>query len=81
MPFSFTEANLTRQREGDDRSYLDGESDIHEADLQFQKDVYTMYTKMLALPAAGLTELKIEEVNGQIPAPDDIHARIMKLIP
>jgi len=81
MPFSFTEANLTRQREGDDRSYLDGESDIHEADLQFQKDVYAMYEMMLAMPAAALTELKIEDQNGQIPVPAEIHSRIMKLMP
>lgn len=81
MPFSFTEANLTKQREGEDRDYLDGESDIHEADLQFQKDVYAMYKMMLEMPTAALTELEIEEKNGQIPSPEYIHTRIMSLIP
>ena len=81
MPFSFTEANLTKQREGEDRDYLDGESDIHEADLQFQKDVYAIYKMMLNMQAAELTELEIEEKNGQIPAPEEIHARIMNLMP
>lgn len=81
MPFSFTEANLTKQREGEDRTYLDGESDIHEADLQFQKDVYAMYKMMLSMPTAALTELKIAENSGQIPAPEEIHKSIMNLMP
>ena len=31
VPFSFTERKLTETREGDDRSYLQGGKDIHEA--------------------------------------------------
>lgn len=80
VPFSFIEANLIRQREGDDRSYLDGKRDIHEADLQFQKDVYAMYKMLLGMPSAALTELKIDENAGQFPAPEKIHKSIMNLL-
>lgn len=43
VPFEFTVKNLTHQREGDDRDYLKGKSDIHEADISFQQNVREMY--------------------------------------
>ncbi|MFI3319849.1 MAG: dTMP kinase [Rikenellaceae bacterium] len=43
VPFAFTEAKLTQQREGDDRDYLNGASDIHEASLTLQQRVRQVY--------------------------------------
>ena len=43
VPFSFTYGNLTRERKGEDRDYLKGKKDIHEADLDFQKNVLDVY--------------------------------------
>ncbi|HBX53083.1 MAG: dTMP kinase [Bacteroidetes bacterium RIFOXYA12_FULL_35_11] len=43
VPFSFTENKLSSQRSGEDRSYLQGKKDIHEQDLEFQKNVREMY--------------------------------------
>jgi len=43
VPFEFTEKSLTRQRDGNDRTYLNGVSDIHEADLLFQQRVRDIY--------------------------------------
>ena len=48
VPFSFTEKRLAENRTGKDRDYLNGKTDIHEADLNFQKKVretYIMATK------------------------------------
>lgn len=43
VPFKFTERSLTTVREGDDRSYLEGKQDIHEASLSFQQLVRQEY--------------------------------------
>lgn len=44
VPFKFTTRSLTTKREGDDRSYLNGKQDIHEASLELQQEVRKMYT-------------------------------------
>ncbi len=43
VPFSFTEKRLVENRTGKDREYLNGKTDIHEADLDFQKKVRETY--------------------------------------
>lgn len=45
VPFSFTEKRLIENRVGEDRAYLQGKTDIHEADLDFQKQVRQTYLK------------------------------------
>ncbi|MDA3894083.1 MAG: dTMP kinase [Salinivirgaceae bacterium] len=47
VPFSFTTHSLTNQRDGDDRDYLKGKQDIHEADLSFQESVRQEYLSLL----------------------------------
>lgn len=46
VPFEFTKSKLTNSREGNDRDYLNGKSDIHEADLSFQEKVRQEYLYM-----------------------------------
>ncbi|MPM24459.1 Thymidylate kinase [bioreactor metagenome] len=79
MPYSFCQKNVLNQRQGADRQYLDGKSDIHEADNTFQNEVYKMYLYMLMQPAFGLTELLIKDSN-EVPAPAVIHEMLMKMI-
>ena len=43
VPIGFVEQSLNRQREGQDRDYLSGAQDIHEASIAFQKAVRDMY--------------------------------------
>lgn len=43
VPFSFTKRSLEDAREGDDRDYLNGKQDIHEASLSFQERVRQVY--------------------------------------
>ncbi|MGM9787857.1 MAG: dTMP kinase [Candidatus Cryptobacteroides sp.] len=45
VPISFVEQNLSAQRKGDDRSYLEGAKDIHEASIDFQQKVRNMYLR------------------------------------
>ena len=43
VPFAFTEKSLSKNREGDDREYLQGKEDIHEASLKLQQEVRQVY--------------------------------------
>jgi len=50
VPISFVDDKLKHSREGDDnRDYLHGKSDIHEADIEFQKKVRAIYLKQSEL--------------------------------
>ena len=43
VPFAFTRRNLAKERSGDDREYLQGKEDIHEASLDLQQAVREVY--------------------------------------
>lgn len=43
VPISFVNAKLNKNRKGEDRGYLEGKSDIHEADIRFQMKVREHY--------------------------------------
>ena len=49
VPISFVEKKLSADRKGDDRSYLAGGHDIHEADMSFQKCVRQVYLDQCAI--------------------------------
>jgi dTMP kinase len=46
VPINFTKRKLTEARSGSDRSYLNGQRDIHEDDLDFQSRVRDVYLKV-----------------------------------
>jgi dTMP kinase len=46
VPFNFTIDRLSRSRQGIDRTYLQGTTDIHEADIDFQRKVRDVYLKL-----------------------------------
>lgn len=43
VPINFVDSKLKNSRSGDDRAYLDGKSDIHEANISFQMKVREIY--------------------------------------
>lgn len=43
VPLDFVDDKLKDHRQGDDREYLKGKQDIHEADISFQKKVRDVY--------------------------------------
>ncbi len=49
VPVGFVEQNLHSQRAGEDRAYLLGAQDIHEADIAFQKRVRDMYVRQAGM--------------------------------
>lgn len=79
VPFAFTERKLTETREGDDRSYLQGNKDIHEASLDLQRRVRGVYLDA----AAAYDDLKVVDCSsscGQMECPDAIYERIMEYV-
>lgn len=46
VPFAFAEKNLTKARTGSDRIYLNGNADIHEESIVFQKKVREIYLRV-----------------------------------
>jgi dTMP kinase len=79
VPFMFTEKKLTSGREGDDRNYLNGQADIHESSLDFQKKVRQIYLTV----AESDDRLAVVDCSGEaggMLAPDDIFKKIMNLI-
>ena len=73
VPFMFTRQNLTNDREGDERQYLQGKKDIHEADLGFQECVRESYLSMSDIDgfvkidcSDGLAILSIDQIFSKI---------------
>lgn len=79
VPFEFTRAKLTQTRTGDDREYLKGKTDIHEANLTFQQVVRQIYLQQQQYD----NHFKVIECgneHGEMLPPDEIHRRIVELV-
>lgn len=75
VPISFVEKSLASHRDGDDRSYLHGGSDIHEADIAFQCRVRDFYRRQVGLDPTFLT-VGCSDADGRMLAPDLIFNKI-----
>lgn len=75
VPFSFTERKLTGDRKGDDRTYLNGKQDIHEASLDLQQKVRREYLRE-AERDDTIAVIKCADEQGDMAAPDEIFSRI-----
>ncbi|MBO7572195.1 MAG: dTMP kinase [Bacteroidales bacterium] len=75
VPFSFTERRLAENRTGKDREYLNGKTDIHEADLNFQKRVRETYLR------AAETDDRLVRIdcsdNGEMLPPEKISEKVI----
>jgi dTMP kinase len=79
VPFSFTEEKLDGKRTGTDRDYLNGNSDIHEASLQFQKMVRQVYIDYSRSDPA-LEILNCSDLEGNILPPQNIFENILRML-
>lgn len=76
VPFAFTEKKLTEQRSGDDRSYLNGKQDIHEASLTLQQRVREVYLSCAADDPTFRIISCADSDNGTMLPPDVIFNKI-----
>ncbi|MEE4196028.1 MAG: dTMP kinase [Bacteroidales bacterium] len=76
VPFEFTKHNLTKQRSGTDRNYLNGKEDIHEQNIDFQHRVRNIYRE----EAQNDSRLKIIKCADEKGGMADQHVIFKKII-
>lgn len=79
VPFQFTRQKLKGVRSGEDRDYLNGKRDIHEQDLDFQKEVRQVYLD-LAISDPALQVVNCSDSKGEMLVPDEIFNSIQQLL-
>ena len=79
VPFQFTASKLSKERRGDDRKYLNGNIDIHENDLQFQKFVREVYLNQASIDQS-LKIVDCSDQGGIILPPDKIFDKILLIL-
>lgn len=79
VPISFVESKLTSNRGGEDRDYLEGGQDIHEADIEFQKRVRSMYQRQCELDPSFIRIDCSDEYGNMLP-PNAIFEKIQAVV-
>lgn len=77
VPFRFTEEKLKNNRQGEDRNYLMGSSDIHESSLDFQQRVREVYLNVAAVDES-LQVINCSDSEDKMLNPDDIFNLVIK---
>jgi dTMP kinase len=75
VPIGFVEQSLAHQREGQDRQYLSGAQDIHEASIAFQKAVRDMYVAETARDPK-FRRIDCSGAQGEMLPPDAIFEKV-----
>lgn len=79
VPISFVDRKLRESRDGDDRNYLQGKSDIHEADIEFQKKVRDIYLQQTAMDPEFI-RVDCSDDDGEMLPPDLIFEKLKAVI-
>ena len=75
VPLGFVEQKLSGQRAGNDRSYLDGARDIHEASMAFQSKVRGMYLRLCS-EDRRFARIDCADREGRMLPPDSIFSKV-----
>ena len=75
VPIEFVENSLEKNRKGADREYLNGARDIHEASIEFQKRVRSIYLRQASLDP-GFIRIDCADEDGKMLPPDEIFAKV-----
>ncbi len=79
VPIEFVESKLSNARGGNDREYLNGAQDIHEADIEFQKRVRNIYRRQCELDPKFI-RIDCSDEYGMMLPPGAIFARIKNVV-
>lgn len=79
VPITFVESRLESARTGSDREYLHGSQDIHEADIEFQKQVRDIYRRQVELDP-DFIRIDCSDEFGEMLPPDRIFEKVKKVI-
>ena len=75
LPRKYIANKMLNDRNGSDRDYLCGSTDIHEADTSFQSKVYDEYMKLVD-SIDGFVAVKCYNESGGVCSIEEIHKRI-----
>ncbi len=79
VPIAFVESKLNSTRGGDDREYLNGAQDIHEADIEFQKRVRSIYRRQCGLDPKFI-RIDCSDEYGRMLPPSAIFAKVKDVV-
>ena len=79
VPIGFVESKLKSQRGGEDRDYLEGGQDIHEADIKFQIRVRDIYRKQCELDPKFI-RIDCSDEYGEMLPPGAIFAKVKEVV-
>ena len=79
VPMDFIAGSLSHSRMGADRSYLEGQKDIHEASIAFQGKVRAMYLRQAKVDKS-LTVVPCGDENGSMLPPEAIFEKIKAIV-
>jgi dTMP kinase len=79
VPIGFVESKLKSQRGGQDRDFLEGGQDIHEADIEFQKRVRDIYRRQCGLDPKFI-RIDCSDESGNMLPPGAIFAKIQTVV-
>ena len=79
VPIGFVESKLRSQRGGQDREYLEGAQDIHEADIEFQKKVRAIYRRQCELDPKFI-RIDCSDDYGEMLPPGAIFAKVQAVV-
>ena len=79
VPIDFVEQKLRSSRGGEDRDYLEGAQDIHEADIEFQKRVRNIYRRQCEIDP-DFIRIDCSDEYGMMMSPGEIFARIKAVV-
>lgn len=79
VPIGFVGRKLSETRTGDDRAYLEGKVDIHEADLDFQVRVREVY-RQECVRNSRLLRIDCQDETGDMASAATIFARIREQV-
>ena len=79
VPIDFVEQKLKSSRGGEDRDYLEGAQDIHEADIEFQKRVRNIYRRQCEIDP-DFIRIDCSDEYGQMLPPDEIFAKVKEVV-
>jgi dTMP kinase len=71
--------NLTNQRDGSDRDYLNGKEDIHEKDIDFQRRVQDVYLYEAQFDSS-LKIIQCIDEKGQMPTSEVVFNKLIDLL-
>src|SRR5574344_616230 len=80
VPLSFVDKMLKENREGNERDYLNGKADIHEASIDFQSNVRKFYIAQTESDK-NFIRINCSDSKGEMLPTEEIFKKISPLLP